>query len=167
MKYLIGICLCLLPGISFAAVPQSGAVKPRRPAPVPAIQPTAQALMKSEFGGDKEGNREDQSVEELKKTIEREIAKSAALPVATSIQEITAQTIPPRPVPELTRPYNLLVIDGALYVKFGDTIIPISGGGASGCFSTAPEKTSGAEAVKAAGAEQKAGDRGKSNPEKP
>lgn len=101
MKYLFGIFLCLaMWGV--AAAQQKEQLKNRRQAPAPAIKPTAAALMKSQLEGDQpEVNRQEYSVEELKKTIEREIAKSVSMLVVTSIQELNSQMIPPIVIPEI------------------------------------------------------------------
>ncbi len=101
MKYLFGIFLCLaIWGV--AAAQQKEPLKNRWLAPAPAIKPTAAALMKSQLEGDQpEVNRQEYSVEELKKTIEREIAKSVSMLVVTSIQELNARIILPIVPPEI------------------------------------------------------------------
>lgn len=131
MKSLIGIYTCLI--LAFAAQQEAP--------PKPSIQPTAETLMKAQAANEKaQAKRDEAATEELKKLVEREIAKSAALPMTTSVQESVTQTStkPSRSsVAELMA--NLVVIDGAVYMRIGDSIAPMPGGGASGCFSAAGE----------------------------
>lgn len=101
MKYLFGIFLCLVM-VSAATAQQNGQSKPLRQVPAPAIKPTAEALMKAQMVADQsQSNREEISVEELRKMIEREFAKSASTPIVTSIQELDAQMVLPIAIPEI------------------------------------------------------------------
>lgn len=128
MKYALGIYCCLVIVAVCAAAQQEPP-----PKQTPSIQPTAEALMKAQAAADKaNAKREEPSTEELKKLVEREIAKSAALPVTTTVQEPSKQAISPEPVKDVTlEKVGLVVIDGVVYLKMGKTIQPMPG---SGCF---------------------------------
>lgn len=147
MKYLLGIYTCLIIAVAVVAAQQETPTKP-----TPSIQTTAEALMKAQAAADKAQTRRDEpSTEELKKLVEREIAKSAALPVTTTMQAPIAQSIQTTQTSQAD-PANqsgkgkkvglksgLILIDGALYIRVGDSIMPAAGGGASGCFSVSTE----------------------------
>lgn len=133
MKYILGVCACL-----FIATWQQEAP----PKSAPSIQPTAEALMKAQAAADKAlAKRDEASTEELKKMVEREIAKSAALPITTMTQDPLPLITPQDKLrdPKLEFTVGWVVIDGALYTRIGHTIVPASGGGASGCFSIPAE----------------------------
>ncbi|MFN0107422.1 MAG: hypothetical protein ACKVZH_01095 [Blastocatellia bacterium] len=131
MKYLLSIFACLMVAVSAATAQQEP------PKPTPSIQPTAEALMKAQANTDKAMAKHDEaSVEELKKFVEREIAKSAALPVTITVQEPLKPEIPKT---SITFSTGMVVIDGAVYIHIGNVIVPMAGGGASGCFSLPEE----------------------------
>lgn len=134
MKYLFGLCLIFaLAGLAVAQQEKT----------TPSIQPTAEALMKAQANNDKAQKQQEASTEELKKFVEREIAKSAALPVATSVQDPITLTIKNQ---ALTTANNMVVIDGVVYLSVGSIIRPMIG---SGCFLTQEEinaKTQSAQA---------------------
>lgn len=133
MKYLFGICACL-----FIATWQQEAT----PKPAPSIQPTAEVLMKAQAATDKAlARRDEASTEELKKMVEREIAKSAALPITTMTQDPLPLIVPQDKLRDAKLEFTVgwVVIDGALYTRIGNTILPVPGGGASACFSIPSE----------------------------
>ncbi len=137
MKYLFGICACLVSAVAAVAAQQDAPP----PKPTPSIQPTAEALMKAQAAADKALVKPDESsVEELKKLVEREIAKSAALPVTTTIQEPVKQTVSPETLQGLKQEIKtgLVVIDGAVYMRIGKTIVAMPG---SECFLPETEST--------------------------
>src|SRR5262249_15576075 len=80
-----------------------------------------------------QNKRETPSLEELKKAIDREIVKSAAFASSPQISPKQAPT-PKDKFPFATLDNQMLLIDGAVYYRFDDTIYPVPGGGASGCF---------------------------------
>ena len=147
MKYLTGISVCLMIAVSWAIAQQEAP-----PKPTPSIQPTAEALMKAADRA--QAKHDEASAEELKKFVEREIAKSAVLPVTTSGQAPVTQTPAKQSqasIPELIS--NMVFIDGAVYLRIGDSILPLPGGGASGCFSVSSETDAKVQSAKAKFAE--------------
>ncbi|MEK7830854.1 MAG: hypothetical protein AAB401_07200 [Acidobacteriota bacterium] len=125
MKHLLGICACL-----FIATWQQEAP----PKPAPSIQPTAEALMKAQTAADKAlAKRDEDSTEELKKLVEREIAKSAALPVTTTVQEPVKLTV------KLEFKTSVMMVDGSPYLRIGNIVVAMPG---SECF--LPEDVSAA-----------------------
>ncbi len=113
MTYLFGVFLCL------SVVVQQGS----EPKPTPSVQPSSDVLVRALLAADSAQNKlEKASAEELKTLIDREIVKSA-----TQVADLKKKGEP--------QTTDLMVlIDGAVYLKFGDTIYPMPGGGASGCF---------------------------------
>jgi len=98
-------------------------------------QPSSEALVKALLAADAvQGKQASFSVEGLKKLVEREIAKSAALPLLVSTQTPVTQNLKGMETDSFTVKNGLTVIDGAVYLQFGGTIYPMNGGGASGCF---------------------------------
>lgn len=147
MKDTLRIVLCIAALCTFAAAQQNRELKNQPPA----IQPTAESLMKALAAADKaQGHKDEQSVEELKKTIEREIARSVSQPVAIPMEETTPEPSPDRLVQSVEEFRILPLIDGKLYIKLGDSILPLVGAGARGCFSI-PAKIEKAMANLAAG----------------
>lgn len=129
MKYVLGIYACLVIAVVCATAQQEPPSKQ-----TPSIQPTAEALMKAQAAADKaQAKREEPFAEELKKLVDREIAKSAALPVMTTVQEPIKQIVLPDSAKDSTfeSKIGLVVIDGVLYLRTGKTIMPMPG---SGCF---------------------------------
>ncbi|HMV85913.1 MAG TPA: hypothetical protein PLD20_18935 [Blastocatellia bacterium] len=113
MTYLFGVFLCL------SVVAQQGS----EPKPAPSVQPSSDVLVRALLAADGAQNKtEKTSAEELKTMIEREIAKSA-MQASELKKKGELQTSDP-----------MVLIDGAVYLKFGNTIYPMPGGGASGCF---------------------------------
>lgn len=158
MKYLTGICVCLIAAFSLAVAQQESP-----PKPTPSIQPTAETLMKA---ADKaQPKREEASTEELKKFVEREIAKSAALPVMTTVQE----PIKPVASSELLKDLNLnlktmmVYVEGGAYMKIGDVVVALAG---SECFLTEEEVIARRQRVQAKFAEMKKVEQAKPEPEK-
>ncbi|MBP6824009.1 MAG: hypothetical protein KA368_20850 [Acidobacteria bacterium] len=149
MKHLFGICACLVIAVGAVAAQQDAPP----PKPTPSIQPTAEALMKAQAAADKALAKPDESfVEELKKLVEREIAKSAALPVTTTVQEPVKQTVPPETLQGLKQEIKtgLVVIDGAVYMRIGTSIVAMPG---SECFLPEAEITVRRQRAKAKFAE--------------
>ncbi|MEP7336517.1 MAG: hypothetical protein ABI977_02025 [Acidobacteriota bacterium] len=136
MKNLFGVFLCLIVAIAVAVAQQGGESKSQQPAQLPALQPTGEVLVKALLAADSAQNkRETPSAEELKKTIDQEIAKSATAPFTSTPQDSMGRMHKPGDkLPSLTLDDQIIMIDGAVYFRFGDTIYPMSGGGASGCF---------------------------------
>jgi hypothetical protein len=132
MKNLFGILLYLIAATAVAAAQQDGESKSQPPA----LQPTGEVLVKALLAaGNAQNKRETPSAEKLKKTIDQEIAKSATAPFTSTPQNPATRT--PQSggkLPYLTLDNQMILIDGAVYFRFGDTIYPVSGGGASGCF---------------------------------
>lgn len=152
MKYLPGILLCLLVPGGIAVAQQNGELAKSTSEAPSGIQPSSQVLVRALLAADKAaGPPEEPSIETLKEIIEREIIKSVSLPFAIPAGGSQAQSpgferIFAAPVPD-----PLVVIDGAVYFKFGGTVYPMNGGGASGCFdSEAPIKLRQARAKFAA-----------------
>lgn len=149
MNNLFGVFFCLLAAV---AAQQSGESKsPGQPAPHSA-EPSADILVRALLAADKVRNKQEKlPAEELKTLINREIAKSATLPsvqMADAGQGIGFQA------------EDLMVtIDGAVYLKFGGTIYPMPGGGASGCFD--PNSTARLEQARLKFAGQAKSDSGK------
>ena len=148
MKYLFGISFFLI-----IAVPVFATQQDPQPKQTPSIQPTAEALMKAQAAADKaQAKHEQSSTEELKKLVEREIAKSAALPVTTTVQE----PINPRISPKLLQNVKLevkvgmVVVEGAVYIRVGDSIWPMIG---SECYLTPEEADAKNQRAKAKFAE--------------
>jgi len=142
MKYLLGVYICLIIAVAVVAAQQD--IQPRQ---TPSIQPTAEALMKAQAAADKaQAKREEPSTEELKKLVEREIARSAALPVTEAAHDPIPQSVQANPSDpakgknkQIGFLSGLVLIDGALYIRVGNSVLPAPGGGASGCFSTSVE----------------------------
>lgn len=142
MKYLLGIYACLVLAVAVAAAQQEAP-----PKPTPSIQPTAEALMKAQAATDKAlAKRDEASTEELKKMVEREIAKSAALPVTTTVQEPVKLAIQPEVLSRLKLEIKsgLVMVDGTAYMRIGNIIVPMPG---SECF--LPEDVSAARLQRA------------------
>ncbi len=134
MKYVLGIYACLVIAVVCATAQQEPP-----PKQTPSIQPTAEALMKAQAAVDKAHTKRDEPfAEELKKLVDREIAKSAALPVMTTVQEPIKQTVLPDSSKDSALEWKtgLVVIDGVVYLRMGKTVLPMPG---SGCFSTQEE----------------------------
>ncbi|MBS1789940.1 MAG: hypothetical protein JST85_19610 [Acidobacteria bacterium] len=132
MKYLFGVFAMLV----FAVVAVAAQQNPP-PKQAPSIQPTAEALMKAQSAADKSQAKNDQPfAEELKQLVEREIAKSAALPVTTTMQQPVKQTLPLAPELSNDTQFKMIVIDGVVYVRVGNSVLPMAG---SGCFLTQEE----------------------------
>lgn len=128
MKNLFRVFLCLLLAAATAMAQQGGEPKPKPPV----MQPSGDILVKALLVADSAQNKKDPvPAEDLKKLLEREIAKSAALPLTTTTQMSVRQVAK---FEENTVKSGMVVIDGAVYLRFGDTIYPMVGGGASGCF---------------------------------
>lgn len=122
MKSLIGIYTCLI--LAFAAQQEAP--------PKPSIQPTAETLMKAQAANEKaQAKRDEAATEELKKLVEREIAKSAALPVTTSVQEPIQPSKSSIPIPGLKT--EMIFVDGGAYMRIGNVIVAMAG---SECFLT-------------------------------
>lgn len=158
MKYLTGICICLLSLFSLAAAQQEAP-----PKPTPSIQPTAETLMKA---ADKtQTKREEASAEELKKFVEREIAKSAALPVTTTVQEPIQPAVPPRSLKDLKLDWKagIIYVEGGMYMKIGDVIVAMAG---SECFLTEEEVLARRQRVQAKFAEMQKAEAAKPEPAK-
>lgn len=132
MKNPFGVFLCLIVAVVVAVGQQGGESK----AQPPALPPTGEVLVKALLAADNAQNkRETISVEELKKTIDQEIAKSATAPFTSTSQNPAKRTRQSEgKLPYLTLDNQMILIDGAVYFRFGDTIYPVNGGGASGCF---------------------------------
>lgn len=157
MKYLLGIFACLVIVVTVVAAQQEAP-----PKTTPSIQPTAEALLKAQAAADKaQTKHEEASTEELKKLVEREIAKSAALPVTTTVQ----QTInPPVLVKDQNPGFRMVVIDGVVYLRMGNSIVPMIG---SGCFLTQEERDTKLQRAQAKFAEMKIAEPAKTEPVKP
>jgi hypothetical protein len=145
-KHLVGMFLCL---IGIVAAQQGGESKP--PAP-PGVQPAANVLVRAMLAADKARNKQEApSTEDLKRVIDREIAKSVALPAT--------QTDRFKSTGEGKADDLMVVIDGAVYLKFGGTVYPMPGGGASGCFD--PNSSARVEQARLKYAEQNKSEPGK------
>lgn len=132
MKYVLGVCACLVIAVACVAAQQEPP-----PKQTPSIQPTAEALLKAQAAAEKaQAKREEPSTEALKKLVEREIAKSAGLPVTTIEQTELLPITVSEPSPEQKPESKIVVIDGTVYVRMGMTILPMAG---SGCFLTQEE----------------------------
>lgn len=130
MNYVFGIFACL--ALTVASVVAQQGTQPKQK---PSIQPTAEALLKAQTAADRAQTKSDEPfADEMKKLVEREIAKSAALPVTTTVQEPVNQTLSPEPPNDAQ--LRMVVIDGVVYVRVGKSILPIIG---SGCFLTQEE----------------------------
>ena len=148
MKYLCGICLWLT-----IAVPAFVAKQDPQPKQTPSIQPTAEALMRAQAAADKAQTKHEQSsTEELKKLVEREIAKSAARPVTTTVQEPVSFAALPEQAKDVQAEFKIgmVVIDGAVYIRSGNSILPMIG---SECFLTQEEADAKKQRAKAKFAE--------------
>jgi hypothetical protein len=120
MKHLSGIFLCLITAVLMTQ--QEGQSKSTNQAP-PSVQPGTDLLVRALLAADTAQNKQEKPpVEDLKTVIDREIAKSA-----TQVAELKMPGDHQAGDP-------LVLIDGAVYLKFGGTIYPMPGGGASGCF---------------------------------
>lgn len=128
MKNLFGVFFCLFAAV---AVQQAGESKSPGPPAPPSIQPSEQpsgqpasdVLVRALLAAEKAQNKQEKlPAEELKTMIDREIAKSATQ-VTDSGESLRIQAND-----------LMVIIDGAVYLKFGGTIYPMPGGGASGCF---------------------------------
>lgn len=132
MKNLFKVLPCLVIAAVVAVAQQGGESKPQPSA----LQPTSDVLVKALLAADGAQNKkETPSAEELKKTIDQEIAKSAVSSLVSSSQN------PARKIPKpgdkfssITSDNLMIMIDGAVYYRLGGTIYPVPGGGASGCF---------------------------------
>ena len=119
-QHLLGMVLCLSLAV---AAQQSGDSKTASPPAPSNAQPSGDMLVKALLAAEGAQNKTEKiSTEELKATLDREIAVSLAQ-AADLRKPGGLQTVTP-----------LVLIDGAVYLKFGDTIYPMPGGGASGCF---------------------------------
>jgi hypothetical protein len=120
MKHLSGIFLCLITAVLMAQ--HNSQSKSTNQAP-PSVQPGTDLLVKALLAADNAQNKQEKPpVEDLKTVIDREIAKSA-----TQVGDLKKSEDHQVGDP-------LVLINGAVYLKFGDTIYPMPGGGASGCF---------------------------------
>ncbi len=159
MKYQTGISLFIV----MLAFSWTAAQQDVPPKPTPSIQPTAEALMKA---ADKtQTKREDASAEELKKFVEREIAKSAALPVTTTVQEPIQPAVPPRVLKDLKLDWKagIIYVEGGMYMKIGDVIVAMAG---SECFLTEEEVVARRQRVQAKFAEMQKAESAKPEPMK-
>jgi hypothetical protein len=149
MKHLFGVFFCLL---AFVAVQQGGDSKSSsQPAPLSA-EPSGDILVRALLAADKVRNKQEKlPADELKTLIDREIAKSAAVP---AVQMATVRKNAGFQTDDL-----MVTIDGAVYLKFGGTIYPMPGGGASGCFD--PNSTARLEQARLKFAGQAKSDSGK------
>jgi len=135
MKNLVRIFLCLVAAVVTAMAQQNGESKSSSQVLPPGGQPAAEALVRALLAADTAQNKQERlPVEELKKLVEREIAKSAALPLVTSTKAPVTQGLKGESPDTVTIKTGMIVIEGAVYIRFGDTIYPMVGGGASGCF---------------------------------
>lgn len=159
MKYQTGISLFIVMlAFSWAAAQQDAP-----PKPTPSIQPTAEALMKA---ADKaQTKREDASAEELKKFVEREIAKSAALPVTTTVQEPIQPTIPSDLLKDLKldTKFTMIYVEGGAYMRIGNMVVAMAG---SECFLTEEEVVARRQRVQAKFAEMQKAEQAKPEPAK-
>ncbi|MEO6724810.1 MAG: hypothetical protein ABIP14_05865 [Blastocatellia bacterium] len=131
MKNLFTVFSCLIVAAATAIAQQGGEPKLRPPA----LQPSGDMLVKALLAADNaQSKKEPSSAEDLKNLLEREIAKSAALPLATTTQTPVEQGMKAGETFTFTVKGGMVVIDGAVYLRFGDAIYPMVGGGASGCF---------------------------------
>ena len=131
MKNLFKVFSCLMLATATAMAQQGSESKPKPPA----MQPSGDVLVKALLVSDSAQNKKDlPPVEELKKLLEREIAKSAALPFTTTAQTPVVQRAKFGEASTSTVKGGMIVIDGAVYLRFDDAIYPMIGGGASGCF---------------------------------
>jgi len=138
MKNLLGVLSCLIAAAALAMAQQGGESK----AQPPGLQPAGEVLVKALLAADNaQKRREAPSAEDLRKTIDREIARLAAGPLTPTPQ--TAGRRPPKPTdrPSLAAPLDslMVLIDGAVYYRFDGMIYPAPGGGASGCFAADAE----------------------------
>lgn len=149
MKHLFGVFICLFAVI---AVQQGGESKSSSQPALPSTEPSGDILVRALLAADKVRNKPGNlPAEELKTLIDREIAKSAALP---AVQMATARKNTGFQADDL-----LVTIDGAVYLKFNGTIYPMPGGGASGCFD--PNSTARLEQARLKFARQTKSDSGK------
>lgn len=154
MQYRLRIILCLLAAFAIAtfatsAAQQSGESKSASQTQPLTIQPTAEVLRKAQTAADKVQNKQDSlSAEELKKMIDREVSKAATLPAPAPAQLPVSQPTKAEGTIQTAASSNLVVIDGAVYIRFNDTIVPMTGGGASGCFSDSTETSAKIEQAK-------------------
>lgn len=119
-QHLLGMVLCLSLAVTAR---QSGDSKPTTPPAPSNVPPAGDKLVKALLAADGAQNKTEKiSAEELKAMLDREIAVSLA------------QAADLRKPGGLQTVNSLVLIDGAVYLKFGDTIYPMPGGGASGCF---------------------------------
>jgi len=130
MRNLLRVLSCLIAAAAVAMAQQGGESK----AQSSGFQPAGDVLVKALLAADhRQNKRESPSVEELKRAIDQEIVKSAAF--ASPAQASSKQTLTPRDKFPFATPDNqMLLIDGAVYYRFDDTVYPVPGGGASGCF---------------------------------
>ncbi len=155
MKYQTGISLFIV----VLAFSWTVAQQETPPKPTPSIQPTAEVLMKA---ADKtQTKREEVSSEELKKFVEREIAKAAALPVATTEHEALKLQALGGSLNEV-KP-SIVVVDGLVFWRVGDSIVPMIG---SGCFSTQEENAARTRQAQIKFAAMLKAESGKTEPEK-
>jgi hypothetical protein len=130
MKNLLRVLSCLIAAVTVAMAQQSGESRPQSSG----LRPTGDVLVRALLAADHAQNkREMPSVEELKRAIDQEIVKSAAFASSSQISSKQAPT-PKDKFPFATLDNQMLLIDGAVYYRFDDTIYPVPGGGASGCF---------------------------------
>lgn len=124
MKNLFGVFFCLLA----AVIAQQGGESKSSSQPAPSsIEPSSDVLVRALLAADRAQSKQEKfPAEELKTLIDREIAKSATLPSAQVADAGQGIRLPPDDL--------MVTIDGAVYLKFGGTIYPMPGGGASGCF---------------------------------
>jgi hypothetical protein len=158
MKYLTGAFACLLIAVSWATAQQE-----TPPKTTPSIQPTAETLMKA---ADKtQTKREEVSSEELKKFVEREIAKAAALPVTTTIQEPIKPTVSTDALKDLKldTKISMIFVEGGAYMRIGNMIVAMAG---SECFLSEEEVVARRLRVQAKFAEMEKAESGKTEPAK-
>jgi len=112
MKYLIKILSALLSLCVIAPAQQKEVTNPQQQQP--AIDPTADLLMKSLWQ------------KPAPKTDEKGESKPVVTPPGTYIPPLNT---------------NIVVLGGVAYMVLGDKLVPMIGGGASGCFDPNGEKT--------------------------
>lgn len=131
MKNLFRALSCLIV-VAVTTMAQQGGEPKLKP---PALRPSGDMLVKALLAADNaQSKKEPSSAEDLKNLLEREIAKSAALPLTTTTQTPVEQGMKAGETFTFTAKGGMVVIDGAAYLRFDDTIYPMVGGGASGCF---------------------------------
>ena len=75
-----------------------------------------------------------QSALEIRAKIESLMNAQSQQPVPTSDDKITAELVRKRPAFEGLFSIRTVMIDGAVYTSIGEILIPMPGGGVSGCF---------------------------------